>query len=269
MQFNELAARYGSDFTSDFIRGKKNVLSYDNVRATAPAFTTTYLHNVSLNVFSYYAYDNIKVVLSLVDKFIQLYGDYDQVSGAFILDEHAATFSGISSCNATTTQSNNNNTFKNLFVRLLSEIYFVGMTGEVSFDGNGDRRDAMITYCNVLADGTIASIGFFRSGGTGNSSFIKPINGLIFDFYFIYVSDARVCVYDGGSPLTHRTHHANRRSGMAIDFLCFQFTAVVLRSLPRRCIRFASDLLVIRIAIGFIDIRLHVFLNLVSQSENH
>eukprot|EP01083_Nonionella_stella_P268332 907050_1 len=83
---------------------------------------------------SRYAYDNVLTILHATNRYIQLHG--------YEVDN-------ISMFNRSTR-----------FANILQSISFIGLTGNVSFDANGNRQNGLISYCNY-AHNKISKIGYF------------------------------------------------------------------------------------------------------------
>ena len=83
--------------------------------------------NAAPGSFTPYAYDNTLVVIKALDKYIKEYGINENDFNNFW----------------------NNSNFTTRFKDILHDISFIGLTGNVSFDINGDRTNGLFSFCNV------------------------------------------------------------------------------------------------------------------------
>ena len=95
-----------------------------------------------------YGYDEITTLLLATEKYIQKHGDY--MDGSLGLKDHLESIGGAEA-------------FTGRYLDIMKQISFDGITGKVSFDENGDRKDGLVAYCHYSND-EYKTIGFFLDG---------------------------------------------------------------------------------------------------------
>eukprot|EP01084_Bolivina_argentea_P130095 229686_1 len=101
------------------------------------------LHNISEpSLYSVYGYDSALTVIKAIDKFIEIFNITE-------FDEFVSL------------KNNDINTFSDNFKKILSDIWFIGLSGNVSFYDTGDRKGGLYSFCNIHPiNGTLKVIGF-------------------------------------------------------------------------------------------------------------
>eukprot|EP01084_Bolivina_argentea_P130094 229685_1 len=117
-----------------------------NTYKTTPNMRENIFYNISIpTILSIYGYDSATTLIKAIDKFIEIYEIKTIEQFENLVFNHS---NGID--------------FKNI----LKDIWFIGLTGNVSFYANGDRKGGLYSYCNVNPEtGVLNKIGFIIDSG--------------------------------------------------------------------------------------------------------
>eukprot|EP01084_Bolivina_argentea_P071272 129609_1 len=148
----------------------ESILKYDYLKNRFPV-----IENGNSSIATY-EYDNAMAMLFATEKYIDLYGYY--------YDNINAHIDNISMAN-----------FSMRYANILKSIAFIGLSGNVSFDNNGDRRSGLFGYCN-FANNEITKIGYFEPPefivlNDKNISWPKDFANIPRSSYIIHDSDSQ------------------------------------------------------------------------------